>query len=368
MMIKRWSFALTIVLLLLAFTMPVFAAPESQGGGGDVHFGRYELEEGDEDYGDQVVFGEVEIEAGSRLEGDLVVLGDADIAGEVDGSIFCAGLVRLRDTAYIHGDLSSTSRVDRSEGAIVEGEITYMEDFPEELEWPFPRVSPIRVEAPTIRTRPWMRMLGRMARGVASLVVMSLLSIVIVSIWPQQTERVGRTVMVSPITAFGMGALTLLVAFIGLLILTILICTIPFAMIGAVLVGIGIAFGWVAMGLVLGRRVIAGLFKQSQTQLVAALVGTLILTSVAAMANVVWNFLYVVLMFLLCSPAVGAVVLTRFGSVSYGTQGGTVPAPPQPPIPPAPPPVEPRDDEPVADVPPEAQPSDPEDNEVSELR
>jgi hypothetical protein len=316
--------------------MPALAAPCHQGGG-DVHFGRYELEEDDIDYGDQVVFGEVEIEEGARLDGDLVVLGDADIAGEVNGSIFCAGVVRLRDTAYIRGDLSSTSRVDRSEGAVVEGEVTYMEDFPEEFEWPFPGISPVKVEAPMIRTRPWMRALGRMVRGVASLIIMGLLSIVIVSIWPEQTERVGQTIMESPITAFGMGILTFLVAGIGLAILTILICTIPFAMIGAVLVGVGVALGWVAMGMMLGQRVMEGLFRQSQTQLVAALVGTMILTSVAAMANVVWSFLYVVLMMLLCSPAIGAVVLTRFGSVAYGSPGQAPPAPPHPPVPPAPP-------------------------------
>lgn len=364
-MIKRWSFVLVLVMVLWALPIPALAAPGDQGGGGDVHFGRYELEEDDVDYGDQVVFGEVEIEEGARLDGDLVVLGDADIAGEVNGSIFCAGVVHLRDTAYIRGDLSSTSRVDRAEEAVVEGEITYMDEFPEEFSWPFPGVSPVKVQTPTIRTRPWMRMLGRMVRGVASLVVMGLLSIVIVSIWPQQTERVGRTIMEAPVTAFGMGILTFLVAGIGLAILTILICTIPFAMIGAVLVGVAVALGWVSMGLMLGQRVMVGLFKESQTQLIAALVGTLILTAVAAMANVVWGFLYFVLMVLLCSPAIGAVVLTRFGYVAYGgAQRGTMPVAPQPPAPVTPPVEQPVAEDWVA----EASPPEDEDEEPSPLR
>ena len=365
-MVKRWGFALMLVMLLLALPMPTLAAPGDQGGGGDVHFGRYELEEGDVDYGDQVVFGDVEIEEGARLDGDLVILGDADIAGEVNGSIFCAGMVHLRGTAYIRGDLSSTSRVDRAEEAVVEGEVTYMDEFPKEFSWPFPGVSPVKVQPPTIRTRPWMRMLGRMIRGLASLVVMGLLSVVIVSIWPQQTERVGHTIMEAPVTAFGMGILTFLVAGIGLAILTILICTIPFAMIGAVLVGIAVALGWVAMGLILGQRVMVSLFKQSQAQLVAALVGTLILTSVAAMANVVWGFLYFVLMVLLCAPAIGAVVLTRFGYVAYGgAQGGTMPAAPQPPSP-VPPVEQPVARDWVAETP---SPEDVEDDEeTSELR
>ncbi len=316
-MLKRWYLVLVVAMFVLALPGPVLA----QGGDEGVHFGKYELDEGDFDYGDQVVFGSADLEEGSRLEGDLLVFGDAEIAGEVDGDVFCAGAVQLRDSAYVSGDVSATGSVVVDEEAWIEGEVTNIADV-SEMHWRVPGGGPIEID-PVVRSvnSPWLRTLSRMLRGIASLVVMGVLAIVVVSIWPHQTERVGRAIIEAPVTAFGMGILTFLVSSIVLVILAVLICTIPFAMIGAVVLGVGVALGWIALGLMLGDRVMEGLFNRSQTKIMSALVGTLLLTGVAAMANVIWGFLYVVLMMLLTSPAIGAVILTRFGSVPYATRG-----------------------------------------------
>lgn len=337
MLKKRLLFIVILNLLLLTLPGPVMAA---QGDDGDLHFGSYSLSAGETEYGDQVVFGEANIGEGAYLDGDLVVFGDAYIAGEIDGSVFCAGTTRLKDTAHVYGDISSIGTVIQDEGSIVDGDITYVDDTTE-FEWVnFPGMVPFQFSPPRPQHQPWLDAVGKVLRGFMTLIIMGLLALVIISIWPKHVERVGDTIMESPLMTFGVGFLTFLVSAIVLMILLLTICLSPFALLGAVALGVALVFGWIAIGLKLGQRIFNGLATQSQSIALPAIVGTLIITLVMVMANLVWGFLYFVLICLLASPAIGAVVLTRFGSVPYASRGQLPPThtlPPSAPVPPAPP-------------------------------
>ncbi len=342
---KLWlGFMAALLLALLA--LPILASPEVQEGGG-VHFGVYTLQPGNRVNGDLVVIGgPVELGAGSVLggdltvfgpftmetdavlEGQLVVMGSADVSGTVEGDLFTAGSLMLRETAYIEGDVAAAGSVDQAPGAVIEGEFAPMDsqdwDLPEGITVPSPFVWPRTIErtVEVNRTPRWVTYFLNLVKGIAGVVMLSLLALVTASLWPTHVERVGRVVEEAPLPAFGVGLLSLILAAVAAAVLAITICLSPFALVGMVIVGIGVLLGWVALGLVLGRKILGGVFNQAEPKAVmAAVVGTALVSFILVLARA-FGALNIFLLFLLVPPAAGAVVLTHFGTVPYATRGG----------------------------------------------
>jgi cytoskeletal protein CcmA (bactofilin family) len=342
---KKWN-VLFVIALCALFVQPVMAASGDEQGGGGVRFGPYTLESGNTTSGDLVVFGgpvtleedsvfdgdltvlgELTIEEGAALDGQLVVLGNASVAGLVDGDVFVAGPISLDESAYIDGDLSVVGQLSQEDGAIVEGEIIPIDeddwDFPININVPRPIVVPEVLRSEDIHVPFWLKTLTAIAQAVASVLILSLLSLVATSLWPEHIERVGRTIEEAPLVSFGTGLLTLVVAILAAVLLAITICLSPFALIGLIVVSLGVLMGWIALGLVLGRKVLSAMFNQPQPKTVlAAVVGTGLLTILIAMTQV-FGALQSLLIFILVPPVAGAVLLTRFGSMPYATRGVT---------------------------------------------
>lgn len=359
-MIKRWSLILMVGLLLAISALPVAAAPEVQGGGGGVHFGPYTLAAGQAVSGDVVVFGgpvlleaesEIDgsltvfgaltIEAGAEIDGALVVMGTASIAGSVDGDVFVAGAVSLGKTAYVSGDLASAGNISLAEGAVVEGTVERLEDS--RFSWG----TPGGIEAPRpprviVPQRPfWVQWLINIGEGIANTLVMGLLALLIISIWPQQTERVAITLEEVPLISLGMGLLLFLLTGVIFTLLAITLCLLPVGIIGLIVVGVGTLLGWVALGQVFGNKVLAGVLNQTGANpMRAAVVGTMLLTLILALTKILGP-LHPLLVLLLVPPAAGAVLLTRFGSRPYATQGQPIAPTPRAPQPPKPAPQAP---------------------------
>ena len=366
-MLKKITHAFILSIILALVALPALAAPAPQGGGG-VHFGPFTLNEGESVSGDQVIFGDVRlrenaklngdlvvfgsviIEEGANLTGELVVMGKAEIAGAVDGDVLAAGDVALSESAHIYGDVSAVGQVNREEGAIIDGQIIPLDD--EDFNWnlpmdiPFPLVER-RIERVRPQTPTWVQILSRIFRSILTIVLITLLAMVIVSIWPEPTERIGAVIEASPALAFGMGLLVFLVTFIVEVILFITICLIPFALLGWVVITVGLLMGWVAFGLVLGRRILSSIFHQSEpSPLLAAVLGTALVTLVVELAGVLPPLRGLAYLLLLPLGA-GAVVLTRFGMRPYRVHSKrqrrlTTPAPPSAPPVPRTPPAAPR--------------------------
>jgi cytoskeletal protein CcmA (bactofilin family) len=358
-MMKRLMFTLVLGMLLTAAALqpaPVLAAPDLQGDG-NVIFGPYTLDAGNSASGDLTVFGgpvtlksesnfngdltvfgTADVQESANLNGTLVVFGDADIAGHVDGDVFAIGALTLRETAYVSGDVSATGAIDQRDGAVVDGEVKPMNERGFDFNPDFPVEVPVPFAGPSVTVRPqplWVQGLWATVKAIVGVVVLSLLALVIVSIWPQQTKRVERAIEEATLTSFGMGLLVYLVALIALTILLITICLSPFALLGWLIVGVGLLLGWVALGSILGKRILVSFLNQPQPQPVAAAVlGTAVLTLVLAMTRVFWP-IHGILMFVLVPLATGAVLLTRFGTIPYSTQGGVL-IPPRAPKPPRP--------------------------------
>jgi cytoskeletal protein CcmA (bactofilin family) len=359
---RVWISVIAVVVSLVLMAQSTLAAPADrpldQGAEG-IHFGSYELQSGARVVGDLVVFGgpvvlreEAEfdgdltvfgpmtLERGALIDGHLVVMGTADIGGRVHGDVFAAGDLELRGTANIEGDLSATGAIRRAPEAVVAGEIRSHDERAWGINWPFvvPFAGPGVVRSAQInRTPRWVSFMWRVAQGLVSVVLLGLLALMIASLWPVQTERVGRVIEEEPLTSYGSGLLTLILVAIAALLLAITICLSPFAAVGVVILALGLLVGWVALGMVLGRRILVSVFKTpSPTPVASAVVGTVLVTLILALSRVLGP-IHVLLLFLLAPLAVGAVLLTRFGTRPYATRG--ISSPPAPHRPVAPPPT-----------------------------
>ncbi len=345
----RRSIVLALFVTLLA--APVAAAPGAQAGSG-VHFGKYTLGSGERATGDLVVFGgpvlldvgatlvgdltvfgTVEIEREAILDGQLVVFGSAEVAGVIEGDVFAVDGLVLRSTATIAGDVAVAGALSQDPDATILGTVKSMSEG--DWEWPggivIPRPLPGSGATPgsgSTTTPRWVTFLGRVVRGFASVVVMGLLALVVASLWPTQVERIGRAIEEAPLLSFGVGLLSLILSGLAATLLAITICLSPVALVGLVVVGIGLLMGWVALGLTLGRRVLAGLSTRSSvTTAMAALIGTTLVTALLAISRV-FGALNALLVVLLVPVVAGAVLLTRLGARPYATRGVVPPTVP----------------------------------------
>ena len=95
-------------------------------------------------------------------------------------------------------------------------------------------------------------------------------------------------------------------------LIAITICLLPMPFFVAVATLAAVLFGWTAVGLLVGQRLLAALKVQETNQLVAVLVGVLLISLLTAVPCLGWLFAVVV-----GSLGLGAVVLTRFGTMAY---------------------------------------------------
>jgi hypothetical protein len=174
------------------------------------------------------------------------------------------------------------------------------------------------------------------------------------------TQRVAQSIITEPAAAGGIGCLTVIVAPALIALLAITLILIPVSLVGILALAIALLFGWIAVGLEVGNRM-AGLFKTQWAIPVAAGIGTLVITLVASILNIVpcigW-----ILPALLAVLGLGGVLVSQFGTRSYGFAAAhrpNMPPPPvysippsnYPPAPPAPAPENPQP-EPPSDQPP----------------
>ena len=341
----RRVLAVLVVLGVLALALPVpaYAAPVAEDR--VVFGGDFVLEAGQVLSGDLVLFGgNATLEAGSRVDGDVFLMGgNADIAGEVTGTVaLLGGNVELLPTAYVHGDaVAIGGNLTRAAGARVDGQVTQGDEFvgPFDFTFPFEGFSGVRSIGPFESLRIGLSpVLNLVWFGFMSLLVAAV-AVLTVMFWPRPTDRAGQAAIGQPILGGGLGFLTIVVAPFLLIVLAITILLLPVSFAGFVLLISAGLFGWIAIGLEVGKR-LAEAFKWELQPPAAAGLGTLVLTLVIGGIGMVpcvgW-----VAPFLVASIGLGAVMLTRFGSREYA--GGSAPArmPPPPPLPEPPPPPEP---------------------------
>ncbi len=347
-MMKRrfiWLILLLAVGLLLFPATPALADGDPPGDGGITIWGEdYTLEKDECLDGDLVVVGgDVTLEAGSRVEGSVIVWnGSADVGGTIEGDLVVSnGDIHLDDDAWVEGDIvcSWNCDLEQEEGAHVDGGIVEGVPLSGFGRWrgfpvPVPPSTTSWISGPE-RVLGWM--LGVM-RGMVSILVVAAVAGLVALIWPQQMARVGRTVVEAPGPSLGIGLLTAIIALVLVVALLFTICLSPVAVLAALGLGAAGLFGWIGIGALVGERLLQALNARGIAPVWAAGLGTLLIALVSAglsaalcLAPLGW-----VLVFALSCLGLGAVVLTRFGTMAYvpSTDLEHRPSHPTPPLPP----------------------------------
>jgi hypothetical protein len=288
--------------------------------------GEFTLRSGDVLDGNLIVFGgSVELEPGSTVDGDAVVFGGTvDANGMITGNVVgIGGPVNLGGSAVVEGDVVSVGApVHRSPGAIVEGEVVDTIQGPFAFSFPGTvQTFPGGVQLPVMEMRfnplvdfVWFALWVFVGTVVATLVVLFV---------PDHIERVAYTALNSPLPSFGIGLLTaiilpplLIFMILLMIILIITICLLPFALLAVIFVAaVAWAFGLIALGYEVGKRLAKGLNKDWAPPLSAG-IGTFLLLLVVNGLGMIpcigWIFPALAGML-----GLGAVILSRFGTQIY---------------------------------------------------
>jgi len=353
---KKVLAALLLVLLVLTVAAPAYA--DDGGRDGRVAFGKdIVIRSGELLTGDAVAFGgNITVESGGRVDGSIVSFGgNVTVGGEVAESVVSfGGDVDLQAGSLVRQDaLAFSGAVRQAQGARVLGNVN--------SGWTFN----VRGRSPTIQVDPnvvpgaldagnWGRSMIVSAfldvfRSILTVLVLVALSLILVALFPRQTETVKATAAAQPMPSLGVGCFTYLAAApVGILL--VITCIGPF-LLGAVLFAASV-FGLAALGLWLGERFLTGVRSggaaRPYSALAATALGTFLITLTVATASAVpfincfaWIFWLVV-----GSLGLGAVILSKFGTQLPVGVAPPVPAlPPMPaepvPPPPASPPAEP---------------------------
>lgn len=322
---------LLLSLLVTLLILPALPAHADQGDdeGALIIGRRYVLESDEVLRGDLVVIrGTAFLEEGSLVTGDVAsFMSDLTVAGRVAGSaaVF-GGKARLTGSAVIDGDLVSFGSVDRERGATVRGESVSPGRFyrgPREFQ-------PFSLGGVQLRTEGGLLDLFiRFVRTVLTILALMALALLVVAFFPEQVERTALVAYQAPAPSFGVGCLAILLLPFVCLLLVFTIIGIPLALILAFGVGLAGLFGWVAVGLLVGQKILDALKAQEVAPLLAALVGVFLLSVLAAAPSCIGPLVVLSV----GSLALGAVILSRFGTQLYPP----VPVPASPPAPSPPP-------------------------------
>lgn len=291
--------ALLLITLILALLAG--CAPAANSSGSLVIGSSYHLNSGEIlDHDLTVIGGNVDLDRNSTVNGNVAVIGgNVVVDGNINGDLtVIGGSVNLENHAVVQGALNTVGgSVERASGAIVKGQ---MNNNPTGI-------------VPTMRTP----VIGNNTNLRSPLMVifqslaLAALAVIVTLFAPAYLERTSHTAQAAPAASGGVGCLTLLV----LVVMAITIILIPVSLIGLLAAGLATLFGWIAIGLLVGRE-FAILVKKPWTDPISAGVGTLVISLLAGTLNIIpcIGWLAGVIASLI---GLGAVILSRAGTQLY---------------------------------------------------
>ena len=310
---------LLILLAALAFPTSVFAAGVNPTNPADkvVLGGTFDVTSGQTFDGNLACLGgTTTIEQNATVNGDIFQAGGTlTIDGKVNGNISAlGGTIYLNKNAVVTGDVSTVGgTLHRDSGAQIQGEVV------NGTQGPLTFTTPAPIYRPSIDFKPLTDILGFFLRTL----LMTALALFVGLFLPNPLARTGKAIVSQPVVTAGMGLLTAVIAPVLLVLLAITLILIPISLIGFLALAVAVLFGTVALGLELGNR-IADMFKTVWPPAVAASAGTFLLTLVLGGIDMIpcvgWIPTAIVWLF-----ALGAVLLTRFGMISYPAPNSSVP-------------------------------------------
>ena len=350
---KRIAVVITLIILMLV-VLPVGAAHAS------ANFDRV-IGEGETVHEDLVIFGgSLEVKEGATVDGDVSVFGGtANLAGDVSGDVVIfGGQVDLSgeiggDLVIFGGSLKADSSADvDGECILIGGSLTgdgasgincaeVGEELPQIAIPPIlrPPSSPSRPEqperpevpVPPIQVSNDRGFFGTISAITGRSLLLGLLALAIAYLAPAQLGRVGETLGQKPAVSGAVGLLsviavpTLIVILLILSALLTIVCIgllgFPIALAMAIALAAGSVMGWVAAGVLLGRKLASWLKMSNRSLPVTAALGTASLTLAAGLLSalpfLLGGWFFWIAGILICCAGLGAVALTRFGTRPY---------------------------------------------------
>lgn len=305
----KWIFYLAI-LFSLVWTQVAYA----QGPTGDkfVLGDSFTLKSGEELGGNLFVLsGVVTLEENSRVNGDVFVAsGSLRVDGTIGGDLFAAsGNVDLGSTARVNGNVNvMAAHLNRAEGAQVGGDVY------QGTGGPFIFTPPVGIKTPALGVR--LQPLWDVLWFILRCFLWAALAVLVVLFLPRPSERIAHAVVAQPFASGGLGCLTVLVAPILLIAIAITIIGIPLSLLGALLLAASWAYGLIALGTEVGRRFAHAAHLEWALPVSAGL-GTFALIFVINGINALVPCIGWLVPALVGMIALGAVLLTRYGSSDY---------------------------------------------------
>jgi hypothetical protein len=244
--------------------------------------------------------GSLLIEPGARLEGDIYQLGgETKIEGNLAGSLsLFNGKLTLGPQAHITGDLllgGGQAYIDPQ--ATIGGEMI-------ESSTPLPSDEDLG----------WFNSQD-LAYRLALILGVSFTAYVIRRFFSNPLGRVSRAVRRHPVPAAAMGFLVFVVGLSLLVQMAFTVLLIPVSMLGLLLFGLAIGYGWTAVGVVAGDALLNRLplkFTPAIKAGIGVFVVMLVLNSLALL-----NLGGLLAMLTISLVGLGAVTLTRFGLTEF---------------------------------------------------
>ena len=319
-------------MLILFFAFPGTVQAEDGDQPGQIVFGgNYVLDEDETLEGDLIIIGgNATLKSGSFLNGDILIAGGTiNASGSVDGNILSfGGVVNIKSHAEIRGDLVRFGGVyNIDKGAEIEGnmvgnegitvDLDFLEDWSDWEEFDYENQleehKPFQQAFSTQRIA--LKKIGEFLLNAAKALGMAVLTVIASLFLLKPMERSSETLYQHPALSFGVGLLTLIAFPILMVLLLFTIILIPISILGLIGLALVILFGWFTLSLLLGRR-LAEVFKTRWTDPLNAGVGSLALSLVAAISNIIpcigW-----LLPALFVSAGLGAAVMSRLGTRIY---------------------------------------------------
>jgi len=336
MKLSKWMIAVLLALVaLVALPGVAYASSDALPALDEVVFGHdYTLPSGRAIDGDLVVLGgNLTMEQGSRVTGQVAVIGgDATISGHVQGDlVVVGGAAYLQPSSIVDGDLVvPTGGIVAEPGSQVLGNQVSDFNFPWGEEWNRNpgRITTVPNEVMRTGGRGWG---GDFVWLVFRSVGMATVALLLVLFMQPYMKRVADTLTAQPPLAAGVGLLSIVAAGAATVMLAVTLLLIPVAALIPFVLVVAWGFGWISLGLEVGRRLSQG-FQAVWSPALQAALGTFTLTF--AIGVVSWiPCLGWILGVVVGLAGLGAVVLTRFGSQQYPDPARVVVAPPALPAP-----------------------------------
>jgi hypothetical protein len=318
---RTFGKALTFLTLLVLALMPLQSA-QARGladktEDGTILFGEnFTLKSGETLKGDLVVFGgNVITEKDSTVTGAIIIFGGTLIAdGNVKGDVvLIGGSMKLGEDCHIRGSVVTFGgAVDRADGAKIDGDIVNNPRGPVNINPDLPSVP----EVPDVPEVPVLqRAFDPMWQGLqlfGQALILALLAALLVAFIPDHLSRVGQASSSQAVVAGGMGLLTLVLFPAALFTMIVTLILIPVAALAILLLAIAALYGWIAVGVEVGVRLVR-MLNQNWALPISAMLGTFLMTIVVNGINFIPCIGWIA-PFIVTIVGLGAVIMTRFGT------------------------------------------------------